>query len=79
MSNRVQACDHSNLRVNALVQQFEELTQQLEELTQQLEELQQLRDRVRSAEAKAVRAWRYKGRRQEKGYRSSQRSFWWVH
>ena len=36
-------------------------------LIQQFEELQQLRERVRRAEAKAVRAWRNQGRKQEKG------------
>ena len=59
MSNRIPACDHSQalyLRVKTLTQQFEEL--------------QQLRDRVRRAEGKAVRAWRYQGRKQEKGYGS---------
>ena len=46
----------------------------IDALTQQFEELQQLRDRVRRAEAKAVRARRYQGRRQEKGYDYSVRS-----
>jgi hypothetical protein len=36
-------------------------------LIQQFEELEQLRKRVRRAEAKAVRAWRNQGRKQEKG------------
>jgi hypothetical protein len=70
MSNRIQACDHSH----ALYLSVKTLTRQLEELTQQLKELQQLRNRVRTAEAKAVRAWRYQGRIKEKGYRS-----WRVH
>jgi len=58
MSNRTKASDRSRalyLRVKAL-----------KALTQQLEELEQLLDRVRRAEAKAIRAWRYQGRRQEK-------------
>ena len=57
MSNRTKASDRSRalyLRVKAL-----------KALTQQLEELEQLLDRVRRAEAKAIRAWRYQGRRQE--------------
>ena len=54
MSNRTKASDRSHaayLRAKTLIQQFEEL--------------QRLRDRVRRAEAKAIRAWRYQGRRQE--------------
>ena len=56
MSNRIQACDHSHglqLSVKTLAQRFEEL--------------QQLRERVRRAEAKAVRAQRFQASRQEKG------------
>jgi hypothetical protein len=55
MSNRTKASDRSHA-----------LYLRLKKLTQQFEELQQLRDRVRRAEAKAIRAWRYQGRRQEK-------------
>jgi len=63
MSNSIQACDlyALYLRVKAL-----------KALAQQLEELQHLRDRVRGAEARTVRAWQYQGRRQ--GYGSSLRS-----
>jgi hypothetical protein len=66
MRNRILACDlHAlYLRVEAL-----------KALTQQLEELQQLRDRVRVAEAKAVRAWRYQAPR----HGSSLRTGRWVH
>ena len=65
MGNRIQAWD-----LPALYLRLEAL----KALTQQLEELQQLRDRVREAEAKAIRAWRYQGRRQEKGHSYSLRS-----
>jgi hypothetical protein len=59
MSNRIQAYDRSLA-----------LYIRVETLTQQLEELQRLRDRVQSAEAKAVCAWRYERRR-----RRTDRSF----
>ena len=57
MGNRIQAWD-----LHALYLRLEAL----KALTQQLEELQQLRDRMRGAEAKAVRARQYQGSRQEK-------------
>jgi len=57
MGNRIQAWD-----LPALYLRLEAL----KALTQQLEELQQLRDRMRGAEAKAVRARQYQGSRQEK-------------
>jgi hypothetical protein len=63
MSNRIQAWGH-----------WQNLYLRVKTLTEQFEELQQLRDRVRTAEAKAVRTWRYRRRRQEKGYGSSPRN-----
>jgi hypothetical protein len=68
MSNRIQACDHSH-----------GLQLSVKTLTQQFEELQQLRERVRRAEARAVRAQRYQARRQEKSYDYSLRSGERVH
>jgi hypothetical protein len=64
MSNGIQAHDHSQA----------DLYRSVKALNQQFDELQRLRDRVRRAEAKAVRARRYQGRRQEKGYDYSMRS-----
>jgi hypothetical protein len=56
MSNRTKASDRSNARYL-----------RLKKLTQQFEELQQLRDQVRRAEAKAIRALRYQGREKRDG------------